>query len=251
MSTKLFKTALVVTIVTIATLACSLFSSIPSIPSSIPSLPTSPSNNSGGSGSGGNSGNSNSSGNVLLKDDFSDSSSGWGTGTDTDSSVEYTSGGLNISVFKTQYFVYSTPSDKAYQNVHVEVTVDNNSSDDIATFGVMCDQQVTSDAYYYFGISPNGEYAINKAAIAKDDIVLTNNGKWTTSDLIKKNATSYKIGADCGSDGTLTLYVDGQKIDSVQDTSYSKGTVGVFAWSGKKQAGTNVVFHNFVLTSLK
>ncbi|MGZ6317157.1 MAG: hypothetical protein ACXWNQ_07845, partial [Anaerolineales bacterium] len=36
----------------------------------------------------------------LLKDDFSDKSVGWGTGTDTDSSVEYQDGGLHMQVFK-------------------------------------------------------------------------------------------------------------------------------------------------------
>ncbi len=248
MSNKRFVMALIVVVVTMAILACSLLSSVPSIPSSVPSLPTSPSGN---SGSGSNGGNGSNTSEVLLKDDFSDSSTNWGTGTDADSSVEYANGGLDISVFKTGLFVYSTPNDQAYQNVHIEVNIENHSTDDIATFGVMCDQQVTTDAYYYFGISPNGEYAINKAAVANDDTVLTNDGEWTASDLIKKNAASYQVGADCGSDGTLTLYVDGQKIDSVQDTSYSKGMVGVFAWSAEKPSGASVVFHDFVMSSLK
>ena len=114
-----------------------------------------------------NTGGSNPSGAALLTDDFSDSNSGWGTGTDADSVVEYVNGGLQMVVIKTDYFVYSTPNDTAYQNVHLSATVANNSSDNLATFGIMCNQQVTKDAYYYLGISPNGEYAIAKAAVAK------------------------------------------------------------------------------------
>jgi len=36
------------------------------------------------------------------------------------------------------------------------------------------------------------------------------------------------VGADCNN-GTLTLYVDGQRIDSVSDNTYGNGSIGVFA----------------------
>ncbi len=249
-----------ITCLALAVMACSAVS----IPSISGSGAGSGNGNGGGTGTGGGAGNGNStpnsntnsggtssSGSMLLSDNFSDSSSGWGTGTDADSLVEYINGGLKMTVFKTEYFTYSTPNDTAYQDVHIEVTVTNNSSDDLATFGIMCNQQVTKDAYYYIGISPNGEYAISKAAVAKEDVVLTNNGKWVASDLITKNAKSYQIGADCGGDGALTLYVDGKKVDSVSDTSYGKGRVALFAWNAKIASGTDVVFDNFVMTSLK
>jgi len=238
MKKNLLIIAVAITCLALAAMACSAVS--------LPSLSGNGNANNSNTNSGGTS-----SGATLLKDDFSDSSSGWGTGTDADSLVEYVDGGLKMTVFKTDYLTYSTPDDTAYGNVHIEVTVANNSTDDLATFGIMCDQQVTKDAFYYMGISPNGEYAIAKAAVAKDDVVLTNNGKWVASKLITKNAKSYKIGADCGSDGTLTLYVDGQKIDSVTDTSYSKGRVALFAWNAKVASGTDVTFDNFVMTSLK
>ncbi len=233
-----------------ASLACNAVTSAlstptvaPTLPPAVPVLPTAVELPTSTSGPGGNDSN------VLLHDDFSDSNSGWGTGTDADSAVEYVNGGFEMTVYSTHYFVYSTPSDTAYQNVHIEATVENKSTEDLATFGLLCDQQAASEAYYYFGISPNGEYAINKAIDGKDDVTLTNKGEWKVSDLIQKNAKSYQIGADCGS-GTLALYVDGKKVDSVQDDSYTKGALGVFAWSAKKQSGTSVVFHDFVVTSL-
>jgi hypothetical protein len=61
-------------------------------------------------------------GGSLLKDDFSSDSSGWGIGTDSDSSVEYVDGGLKMVVFTQNYFVWSTPDDVDYENVHIEVT---------------------------------------------------------------------------------------------------------------------------------
>ena len=50
------------------------------------------------------------SGGALLKDDFSGGDITWGTGTDADSSVEYSNAALNFVVNKDLYFVWSTPN---------------------------------------------------------------------------------------------------------------------------------------------
>lgn len=185
--------------------------------------------------------------NVVLEDDFSDET--WGTGTDTDSSVEYASGALQMIVYTTNYFVWSTPDDVDYENVHMEVTVKNNDTDSTTAFGIMCHQQVTDSAYYYVAMTPAGEYAIAKAAVAQQDVFLTNNDEWATSDQIAQNAASYRVGADCGN-GKVTLYVDGKQIASVSDASYTKGGVAIFAWSGQEATNTNVTFDDFVMTKL-
>ena len=187
-------------------------------------------------------------GKVILKDDFS--SSQWGTGTDKDSSVEYVNQALQMIVYTKNYFVWSTPNDTDYENVHLEATATNNQTDPTTAFGLMCHQQVASDAFYYFAITPAGQYAIAKASIAQDDVILTNNGKWANSDAVKSNAASYRIGADCGT-GTLTLYIDGQQIASVSDASYGKGGVALFTWSGEEATNTDVTFDDFVLRELK
>src|SRR5919109_2225515 len=79
---------------------------------------------------------------VLLSDDFS--STQWGTGTDADSAVEYANGALQMIVYTTNYFVWSTPNDQDYQNTHMEVTVINNGTDSTTAFGIMCNQQAVS-----------------------------------------------------------------------------------------------------------
>ncbi len=187
-------------------------------------------------------------GNVLLNDDFS--SSQWGTGTDKDSSVEYANETLQMIVYTKNYFVWSTPDDQSYQNMHMEVTVTNNNTDSTTAFGLMCNQQTGADgSFYYFAITPAGKYAIVKAEAGQDDIFLTNND-WASSKLISRNASSYRVGADCGN-GTLTLYVDGQQIASVSDSSYTIGGVAVFTWSGEKPNSANVSFDDFYMTSLE
>ncbi len=185
----------------------------------------------------------------LIKDDFSDKSSGWGTGTDTDSSVEYKDGGLGMQVFKPNFITWSNPGHKTYQDVHMEVTVTNGNGGTRAAFGMICNQQNPQSSYYYLAVTSDGEYVIGKSATGQDDVFLTNSGKWSTSSLISKNAPSYRVGADCGK-GNLTLYVNDKRVDSVSDSAYSDGEVGLFLWSGDNPTG-EVTFDDFVMDALK
>src|SRR5215213_7242735 len=185
---------------------------------------------------------------VILSDDFS--STAWGTGTDADSAVEYANNALQMIVYTKNYFVWSTPNDEEYQNIHMEVTAINNGTDSTTAFGIMCNQQAGADSsFYYLAMTPAGEYAIAKATTDQSDVFLTNNDQWANSDLIAKDAASYRIGADCGN-GTLTLYVDGQQIATASDASYTTGGIAVFTWSGEEATSTNVSFDDFLMTEL-
>lgn len=188
---------------------------------------------------------------VLLSDDFSSSDSGWGVGTDKDSSVEYSNNALQMIIYLKNWFVWSYPGKKDYQNVHMEVTVLNNGTDSTTAFGLICNWQTPSnESFYFFVVTPAGQYAIAKASEGQSDVFLTNNDQFASSELIKKEAPSYRIGADCASNGILTLYVDGQQVASVSDVSYTSGGVAVFTWSGEEATTTNVSFDEFLLMSL-
>lgn len=187
---------------------------------------------------------------VLYEDDFREGRSNWGIGSDADSSVEYLDDALNVQLFRENYFVWTSPTDESYENIHMEVTVINNGSDADSAFGFFCAVQYPIDeSHYYLGVTPRGEYTIAKAALAQDDEILTNNGSWDTSDLIPENADSYRLGADCGN-GTLTLYVNGQEVDSVSDSTYPSGSFAVFALSGVDVNTVNYSFDDFVMTQL-
>src|SRR6266508_4417227 len=64
---------------------------------------------------------------AIVRDDFSDSSSGWGTGTDSNSSVEYANGGLQIIIHSARYITWSNPNKESYHNVHFEISEKNHS----------------------------------------------------------------------------------------------------------------------------
>ncbi|MGE5377018.1 MAG: hypothetical protein ACM3XO_18335 [Bacteroidota bacterium] len=184
---------------------------------------------------------------VILQDDFS--APGWGTGTNSDSSVEYANETLQMIVHTKNWFVWSTPNDKDYQNIHIEVTAINNETDPTTAFGIMCNQQSVNDSFYYFAITPAGQYAIAEASLATSDVFLTNENKWEYSDYIEKNAASYRIGADCGN-GKLTLYVNGKQVDTVTDDTYKSGGVALFVWSGEESTSANISFDDFLMTGL-
>jgi hypothetical protein len=131
----------------------------------------------------------------------------------------------------------------------MEVTAKNEGGGTRVGFGIMCDQQTTEAAYHYIAVTTDGDYVIGRSAVGKEDVFLTNNDDWASSSLIPAGAASYRIGADC-SQGNLTLYVNGEKVDSVSDPTYTEGSVGLFLWSGDDPSGA-VSYDDFVMTSLK
>lgn len=183
--------------------------------------------------------------NPMPSDDFSSSSSGWGTGTDANSSVEYEDDGLKIAVYQPYYVTWSTLSLESFENTHIEVNVENSSTDREAFFGIVCNEQGSTNNFYYVGVSPDGYYAFVKSQIAGDDEYL----KEGTSDLISASPQSMRIGLDC-KNGSMTLYVNGQVIDSVSDSSYTNGTFGLFAASDDEANGVSVVFDDFVTSKI-
>jgi serine/threonine protein kinase len=189
-------------------------------------------------------------GNVLLDDDFSAGNSQWGLLNDSDATVEYFNDALHMLIFTENWIVWTTPDDTDYENVHIEVTALMNDTDPNTAFGVICNQQPNADdSHYFFAITPSGQYVIAKAEVGQTYVYLTNNDDWGTSDAITQNASTYRVGADCGN-GILTLYVDGKQIDSVSDSSYTTGGVGVFTWSAVDSTTTDVSFDDFSMTSL-
>jgi serine/threonine protein kinase len=188
-------------------------------------------------------------GEILLEDNFSGDSN-WGTLTDTDSSVEYDSNALRMRVFRENYVIWSTPNNRTFRNVHLEVTAINNGTDPTTSFGFICAQQSKDWSFYYLAATPGGEYAIIQATEGESDVFLTGDGGWAFSDLIARDSPSYRVSADCGN-GRLALYVDGQQIASVSDNKYGTGRVGLFTWSGAKATSADVTFDDFLIRALE
>ena len=55
---------------------------------------------------------------------------------------------------------------------------------------------------------------------------------------------------DCGNNA-ITLYVDGVKIDTVYDSTYSEGGIGLIVGSDNESEQTIVTFDDFLMKKLK
>jgi hypothetical protein len=192
-----------------------------------------------------------SSGKLPIRDGFTFQV--WGTGANQNYSIDYYKNTLQFIIpIKNQRF-WSHPKDinygtaQTYNSLHIEVTAITSSTNTDTAFGIICDRgsNFNDDSYYYLVITRAGKYVIAKVETGKKDVILTNNGQWATSSLITQNAKSYRIGADC-SNGTLTLYVDGQQIDSVYDASYPNGWFALFVMSGNNEGSSIVGFDDFL-----
>jgi serine/threonine protein kinase len=186
---------------------------------------------------------------VHLDDDFSQTAAIWRTGTDTNGSIQYDADRLRFIISTNDWFAWSIPNSETYSNIHMEVTAVNNGTDSFTAFGLMCSLQADGRSYYYFAITPAGQYVIAKAAAGQTDTFLTNNGQWGESGIIPANAASYRLGADCVN-GSLTLFLDGQAIASATDTTYTSGGVGLFVWSAAQATRTDISFDDFLLTDI-
>ncbi len=189
-------------------------------------------------------------GKLPLRDDFTHEH--WQTSDHDTASVQYYQDTLQFMVEKND-FESSAPSEitykvgSTYKNIHIEVTAVTENTDPQTFFGIMCGLRYSYKEYRYFlGITPVGRYAIGKYIPNEKTIILTNNGDWASSSQIVQNASSYRVGADCGN-GNLTLYVDGKKIDSVYDSDITEGLFALLVWNLSDTSKTVVGFDDFLM----
>ena len=177
---------------------------------------------------------------IIYEDDFSDPASGWATGSDAESTVDYGAGQININIYNSDVLITTTPR-KNFSDVMIETTVDTSGTDSETWFGIVCNYKDPKN-YYLAAIKSYGYYSILEL---KD-----NQWKWLTgggapaySQRIAVDATSYKLGLLCFQN-VLTLWVDGVHIISLTNATSSSGDVGLTAWT-EGQSKTKVRFDDF------
>lgn len=185
-------------------------------------------------------------GTVLYSDDFSNVKSGWDRTQADYKYVDYSNGGYRVWVSRTQYDVWGLANRSFDGPIAIEVDATKIGGPDDNDFGVICRYTKTSDAFsfYYFIISSDGYAVIGR--------VLNGSQEWISSDqmlsssAIRRGAATNRIRAECiGSN--LALYVNGQLVASVTDTSLPEsGDVGLMAGTFN-EGGTDILFDNFVV----
>ena len=133
-----------------------------------------------------------------------------------------------MQITEKNWVVWATASSGALSDVHVEVTAASTGLDNDEGFGLVCGFSDNAH-FYYLGFTPEGYYAIIKTEGDIDTVLNDPNHTWLQSMRVARRAESYRVGADCRSDGTLTLSVDGLEVATATDTSYPDGSIGLFA----------------------
>jgi hypothetical protein len=183
-------------------------------------------------------------GEVLFQDDFSDPNSGWDSSASDNGSTDYGSGDYVIHVDTSQYSMWANPSRSFSGGVSVEVDALPTAGPNDNELGVICNYQDTTN-FMYATISSDGFYGILRL---KDDSIdiLTGGGKLQPTDTIKQGQVKNHMQLIC-QNGQYSLIVNGQPVDSVADSSFTGGDVGLLAGTFDT-GGVEIHFDNFVVS---
>jgi hypothetical protein len=182
---------------------------------------------------------------ILLQDDFSNSASGWETGSYDTGSVGYKDSAYSVRSLgdgNTMWGVANLSFDDVVVDVdavQVEAPSNNNNG-----YGVACREQGGANANAYFlMISGDGAYSIIKSVEGDFEWLVD----WTFSDVILKGNAGNHIRAVC--DGTtLALFANGQSLATVEDGTYTSGDIALAAVSLEEGEPTEIVFDNLVVS---
>ncbi|MEE9617491.1 MAG: hypothetical protein V3T90_10880 [Anaerolineae bacterium] len=179
---------------------------------------------------------------ILFQDDFSDPDSGWEVGDYDTGSVGYKSGAYFVTSAgdgNTMWGVANRSFDDLF--IEVDTTQISSPASNNNDYGVVCREQ-GDGAGYYMLISGDGYYAILVKAAGRDFEPLVD---WTRSDIIRQGNATNHIRAVC--DGsTLALFVNGQRLATAEDDTFSGGDIALTATSYEDEP-TEIHFDNLVV----
>lgn len=178
---------------------------------------------------------------VLFYDDFSNSSSGWQKNSGELGETAYIEGQYSITVKGANFDLWSNPS-ISFADTKIEVDTVRLGGPDNNRFGVQC-RYVDVDNYYFAVISSDGYYGIGKVVKGKQTFI-PKNGMQVTEKIFAGSAVNH-IRFDCIGN-RLTLYLNGDYVESVEDSDLQSGDVGLLAGTFEDK-GTKILFDNFVV----
>ena len=175
-------------------------------------------------------------GDILFEDDFSSTTSGWDKGTNSNGSYGYVNGEYQIKV-KTKELTYWSNPGKNFSDIVITVDMRAVASTGEGEYGVICRYQDEKN-FYSLTVTEDHYYGIWKLE----------NGQWssivdfTYSSLIPDGSQPFELIAVCSGD-KLMIGVDGQILTEIQDTTFTRGDVGLVAAAWTK-GGLVVGFDN-------
>lgn len=180
------------------------------------------------------------SGSVLFQDDFSSNVTGWRRFTSTEGTMDYNAAGYRMLVNSLNTNFWAT-ANQNFADVRIEADAGKLGGPDSNRVGLVC--RFANDTYYFFMITSDGFYGIG--IFAGGQGALLGQSELQTNENIKTGLAVNHLRADCAGT-TLTFYVNGFEVASVQDSTLQAGDVGLLAGTFD-QPGVDVIFDNFVV----
>ncbi len=162
-------------------------------------------------------------GNPDWVDDMDDGDN-WATGEDDYSKVSYADGYMKI-ITKTAYdawrLTWANPT-----NFYLEAKLQTPECSGSDHYGLMfrSPRETGTDQGYLFAISCDGKYNL-RSWNAPNMTWLIN---WTESDQIHQGADVQNTLGVMAKGSTIALYINGEKVDQIENNTYSQGVFGIF-----------------------
>ena len=202
-------------------------------------------------------------GTVVYEHDFSDPADGLLNGQSEDSGINdfgaraaaYSNGGLLVRVESGLTTYVAGASSEGYPgggledlgNVSIEADVTPFDYGDAATWGLACRRERGVGSFYYASLGEAGGHA--GGIIFRQDVA---GGDWTeiASEPLPADVTigrfeTNHLRLDCIGN-TITLYADGSKVVEGTDSTYSTGSVALFA-NPSPDAPADIAFDNLTI----
>jgi len=177
--------------------------------------------------------------NAVFEDDFT-RDTGWPTSKADTYGFALKDGAYYISVKTPNGFIWSVRS-LALADVTLETDAVRVEGTENGYYGVVCRYQ-TGTNYYALVVSDSGAYGIAKMEGVQLEFLKEGTDK---SGVIHTDGQFNRVRGDCVGD-TLTLYVNGQKLLEVQDSTFKDGKIGLIAVTFREKL-LQVKYDNFVV----
>jgi hypothetical protein len=185
-------------------------------------------------------------------DDFSDPASGWQTESDASAEVAYHEEAMRVLV-KSQNCLAWAWVERELADFHLTVEAAQVAGPDDNEYGVLV-RMKDADHFYCFSISGDGYYQISKfddegrhLLVGVDEQRKGVGGDWTLSEAIRVGTVTNTLEVVC-QDSTMTFSVNGVPLDRVEDASYGRGGVGLYAGSFREPDAVEIRFDNLSIT---
>ncbi len=172
---------------------------------------------------------------LVLADDFDDPASGFGESTTDDYRSFYDNGRYTIEILREDWVAWSSVGSVSDFVAELDVI----SHGEVGGAGLIFRYQDPGRQFYLFAIDVDGRYWLR---------MLTSDGwqvirDWQESPYIRTGAATNHLKVVCQG-AEISLYVNDQYLETVQDTTFAEGAVGMLAGTSVGESYARFSFDN-------